>query len=107
MVYGGGGSGIADWSGSSITEGLVSRTRVCLYDRAGVGLSDPAPNHKRLLDDVVRDVHELLAAARISPPCPMVGQSGGGFDAYHYAGRHQQVRQRWRLECSEVTSEYR
>jgi pimeloyl-ACP methyl ester carboxylesterase len=68
VVYGGGESGIADWSRSSITEGLVSRTRVCLYDRSGVGLSDPPPNHKRLLDDVVRDLHELLAVARISPP---------------------------------------
>ena len=88
VVYGGGESGIADWSGSSIAEALVSRTRVCLYDRSGVGLSDPPPNHKRLLDDVVRDLHELLAAARISPPYLMAGQSGGGFDAYHYTGRY-------------------
>jgi pimeloyl-ACP methyl ester carboxylesterase len=88
VVYGGGESGIADWSGSSITEGLVSRTRVCLYDRSGAGLSDPPPDHRRLLDDVVQDLHELLATARISPPYLMVGQSGGGFDAYHYAGRH-------------------
>jgi pimeloyl-ACP methyl ester carboxylesterase len=88
VVYGGGGSGIAEWSGSSITEGLVSRTRVCLYNHSGAGLSDPPPNRKRLLDDVVRDEHELLAAARISPPYLMVGQSGGGFVAYHYAGRY-------------------
>jgi pimeloyl-ACP methyl ester carboxylesterase len=88
VVYGGGESGIADWSGSSITGGLVSRTRVCLYDHSGVGLSDPAPNHRRLLDDVVRDLHQLLAAARISPSYLMVGQSGGGFDVYHYTGRY-------------------
>jgi len=29
-----------------------------------------------------------VALARISPPYLMVGQSGGGFDAYHYAGRY-------------------
>ena len=88
VVYGGGESGVADWSGTSITEGLASRTRVCLFDPSGAGLSDPPPNHRRVLDDVVRDEHELLAAAGISPPYLMVGQSGGGFVAYHYAGRY-------------------
>ena len=66
----------------------MSRTRVCLYDRAGIGLSDPAPNRKRLLDDVVRDLHDLLTAARVTPPYLLVGQSGGGFNVYHYAGRY-------------------
>jgi pimeloyl-ACP methyl ester carboxylesterase len=88
VVYGGGESGIAEWSGTSITEGLAARTRVCLYDPSGAGLSDPPPNHRRVLDDLVRDEHELLAAARISPPYLMVGQSGGGFVAYEYAGRY-------------------
>jgi pimeloyl-ACP methyl ester carboxylesterase len=88
VVYGGGESGIREWSGSAITRGLVSRTRVCLYDRAGIGLSDPAPNRKRLLDDVVRDLHDLLTAARVAPPYLLVGQSGGGFNVYQYAGRY-------------------
>jgi hypothetical protein len=88
VVYGGGESGIRDWSDSSITRGLVSRTRVCLYDRAGTGISDPAPNRKRQLDDVARDLHDLLTAARVAPPYLLVGQSGGGFDVYHYAGRY-------------------
>jgi pimeloyl-ACP methyl ester carboxylesterase len=88
VVYGGGESGIREWSGSAITRGLVARTRVCLYDRAGIGLSDPAPNRKRLLDDVVRDLHDLLTAAKVTPPYLLVGQSGGGFNAYDYAGRY-------------------
>jgi pimeloyl-ACP methyl ester carboxylesterase len=88
VVYGGGDSGIREWSNSSVTEGLVSRTRVCLYDRAATGLSDPAPNRKRTLDDVVRDLHDLLTAARVAPPYLLVGQSGGGFNVYHYAGRY-------------------
>jgi pimeloyl-ACP methyl ester carboxylesterase len=87
VVYGGGSSGIREWSGSAITRGLVSRARVCLYDRAGTGLSDPAQNRKRLLDDVVRDLHDLLTAAKVTPPYILIGQSGGGFNAYHYAGR--------------------
>jgi len=88
VVYGGGESGIREWSGTSIASGLASRTRVCLYDRAGTGLSGPAPNHRRTLDDVAADLHDLLAAAHISAPYLLVGQSGGGFDVYHYTGRY-------------------
>ena len=88
VVFGGGESGIRDWSGSSIARGLASRTRICLYDRAGTGLSDPAPNHRRTLDDVAADLHDLMAAAHIATPYLLVGQSGGGFDVYQYAGRY-------------------
>jgi pimeloyl-ACP methyl ester carboxylesterase len=88
VVYGGGAGGIHDWSGSSIVRGLVPPHHVCLYDRAGTGLSDPPPNRKRLLDDVVLDLHELLAAGKVAPPYVLIGQSGGGFNVYHYAGRY-------------------
>jgi pimeloyl-ACP methyl ester carboxylesterase len=30
----------------------------------------------------------LLTAAHIAPPYLLVGQSGGGFNVYHYAGRY-------------------
>jgi pimeloyl-ACP methyl ester carboxylesterase len=36
----------------------------------------------------VRDLHDLLTAAHIAPPYLLVGQSGGGFDVYHYTGRY-------------------
>jgi hypothetical protein len=37
---------------------------------------------------VVHDLHDLLTAAGVTPPHLTVGQSGGGFDAIHYAGRY-------------------
>ena len=67
---------------------LASSTRVCTYDRAGTGTSHPAPDRARTVDDIVDDLHALLAAAEIPPPYLLVGSSGGGFDVYHYAGRH-------------------
>jgi pimeloyl-ACP methyl ester carboxylesterase len=67
---------------------LSAVTRVCAYDRAGTGTSDPAPDHPRTVDDLVDDLHALLDAAEIAPPYLLVGSSGGGFDVYHYAGRH-------------------
>src|SRR5215213_10666971 len=38
-------------------------TRVCSYDRAGLGQSDPAPSGVRTVQDSVDDLHALLAAA--------------------------------------------
>ena len=83
-----GGAGISSWQGSRIVLDLQRRTRVCTYDRAGTGTSDPAPGHPRLLDDVTADLHDLLGAADVHPPYLMVGSSGGGFNVYHYAGRY-------------------
>jgi len=67
---------------------LSDSTRVCSYDRAGTGGSDPAPDRARTVDDIVDDLHALLAAAEIPAPYLLVGSSGGGFDIYHYAGRY-------------------
>ncbi len=90
VVYdaGTGTSGIVQAQGSSIMRGLAAQTRVCSYDRAGIGASDPAPRHKRYLDDVVDDLHAVLLAAGVDPPYLLVGSSGGGFDVYHHTGRY-------------------
>jgi alpha/beta hydrolase fold len=67
---------------------LSKTTRVCSYDRAGIGSSDPAPQRARTVDDIVDDLHALLASAEIPGPYLLVGSSGGGGNVYHYAGRH-------------------
>ena len=85
---GSGDAGISRWKSSSITQAIAARTQVCAYDRAGLGDSDAAPLHPRVLDEVVDDLHLLLAAAGIPRPIVMVGSSGGGFDVYHHAGRY-------------------
>ena len=85
---GSGASGIGEFATSPIVSWLAERTRVCTYDRAGLGASDPAPVHKRGLDDAVDDLHALLDAAEVEGPYVLVGSSGGGFNVYHYAGKH-------------------
>jgi pimeloyl-ACP methyl ester carboxylesterase len=81
-------AGIARFRSSPMVEALAARTRVCTYDRAGLGMSDPAPDQKRNLDDAARDLHELLAAAEVPGPYLLVGSSGGGFNVYQHTGRY-------------------
>jgi pimeloyl-ACP methyl ester carboxylesterase len=51
--------------------------RVCSYDRANLGDSDPAPTPRTYLD-MARDLHALLVNAHIDGPYILVGHSGGG-----------------------------
>ena len=90
VVYdaGTGAGGITALTGASPVMALSATTRVCSYDRAGTGRSDPAPDHARTVDDLVDDLHALLDAAGVEGPFLLVGSSGGGFDVYQYAGRH-------------------
>lgn len=80
-----GGANIEEWTGSGVVEELAGSTRVCTYDRAGTGRSDPAPNRRRDADDVVTDAHALLEAADLSGPLVLVGRSFGGMVVTHYA----------------------
>ena len=82
-------SGSAGWAWWEVQPRIASRTRACVYDRAGFGFSDPSP---RALDalDAVDDLHALLQAAAIAPPYVLVGNSFGGASAqlfaWHYPG---------------------
>ena len=80
-----GGANIDEWTGSGVVRRLASQTRVCTYDRAGTGSSDPAPDERRDADDVVQDVKALLAAADLAGPYVLVGRSFGGMIVTHYA----------------------
>jgi pimeloyl-ACP methyl ester carboxylesterase len=67
---------------------MVARTsRVCSYDRAGIGDSDPAPT-PRTAGDAVADLHALLLAAHIRPPYVLVGFSFGGLVSQLYASTY-------------------
>jgi pimeloyl-ACP methyl ester carboxylesterase len=66
---------------------LAQSARVCDYDRAGDGQSDPAPAPQSDLD-IVGDLAALLAAAHVPKPYVLVGQSVGGDQAWLYAGKH-------------------
>jgi pimeloyl-ACP methyl ester carboxylesterase len=65
---------------------LIARdTRVCAYDRAGLGRSAPPTAGKRTALTQVHDLNALLAAARIPGPYVVVGHSWGGFLARLFA----------------------
>ena len=66
---------------------LDGATRVCSYDRANVGASDPAEG-TRTAQDIVDDLHALLAGAGEEPPYVLVGFSFGGLTSQLYASTH-------------------
>lgn len=70
---------------SSVMPHIADVTRVCAYDRAGLGGSAPAPAGHRTALTQVRDLRGLLAAARIPPPYVVVGHSWGGLLARLFA----------------------
>jgi pimeloyl-ACP methyl ester carboxylesterase len=61
-------------------------TRVCWYDRAGEGWSDPPPGPPTS-SSITHDLHELLQRASVPSPYILVGHSIGGDFARIYAGR--------------------
>jgi pimeloyl-ACP methyl ester carboxylesterase len=64
---------------------IAGVTRVCAYDRAGLGQSSPAPRGRRTAKTQVEELRALLTAARIPPPYVIVGHSWGGLLARIFA----------------------
>ena len=68
---------------------LSPTTRVCYYDRAGIGDSDRRrPAGPVRADRIVEELHTLLARAGISPPYVLGGWSFGGFFIRLYTKRY-------------------
>ncbi len=61
---------------TNVQRELEKSHRVCSYDRAGSGWSDPLPPDALAADP--SDLHALLTAAREAPPYVLVGASRGG-----------------------------
>ena len=70
-----------DWN--DINEQMSRITTVCDYDRAGMGYSEPAFKPTRSID-VVKNLHSLLAAAKIDDDLILVGWSAGGMYAREF-----------------------
>jgi pimeloyl-ACP methyl ester carboxylesterase len=87
VLEGGDGDTSASYSFAETT--LAKETRTCVYDRASLGRSDPAPG-PRGLSDLVGDLEQLLEAAKIPGPYVLVGTSGGGYITAGYAVAHPQ-----------------
>ncbi|MGH3078897.1 MAG: alpha/beta fold hydrolase [Gaiellaceae bacterium] len=68
---------------------VAKTARVCSYDRAGLGYSDPRPRPGRVpAARAVTELHKLLAGAGISPPYVLGGWSLGGFLIRLYTMRY-------------------
>ena len=74
-----------DWS--KVQPALEETTRVCSYDRAGLGWSDVGPE-PRDARHAVDELHTLLQNAGISGPLILVGHSNGGLRAQLYAAEY-------------------
>lgn len=66
---------------------IAERNRVCAYDRAGVGYSDPGPL-PRDLDADVADLHALIEAAELDTPLILIGHSYGSQVVRRFDQRH-------------------
>jgi pimeloyl-ACP methyl ester carboxylesterase len=60
-------------------------TRVCSYDRAGYGWSEPGPL-PRTSRRIAEELHSLLVEAGEAPPFLLAGASAGGFHVRVYSG---------------------
>ena len=68
---------------------IAKFTRVCSYDRAGLGYSDPS-SRPRTSRVIAEELHELLQASGVAPPYVIVGHSMGGYDVRLYASMYPQ-----------------
>ena len=75
----------ADWI--KVQQLAAGTTRVCSYDRAGMGWSEAGPP-PRDANRISAELHALLTRARVAPPYVMVGHSYGGLYGLHFAGQY-------------------
>jgi pimeloyl-ACP methyl ester carboxylesterase len=75
LLEGGGGAFAIDWA--LVQPRVAESTRVCSYDRAGLGWSDRGPTYE-VVEQLVSDLHNLLQAAGEKGPYVLVGASIGG-----------------------------
>jgi pimeloyl-ACP methyl ester carboxylesterase len=79
------GGSSADWG---FVQPQVARfTKVCSYDRAGMGYSDPGPS-PRTTRRIVRELAQLLDRTGVTAPVVLVGASIGGLAVRLFASEH-------------------
>jgi penicillin amidase len=85
ILEAGAGGSTLEWRW--VQRDIARITRVCAYDRAGMGFSDPGPL-PRTAGAVVADFSALLWAAKIPPPYVLVSHSLGSYFVRLYADLH-------------------
>ena len=82
VLESGAGNDSSSWN--RVQPEVAQFVRVCSYDRAGLGRSDPV-SAPRTIVAVTEDLHTLLANAKVSGPYVLVGHSLGGILVRLYA----------------------
>ena len=82
-------SGLGDFSAQwvRVQREVSGTTRVCAYDRAGMGWSEMGPE-PRDAGQITSELHTLLDRAGIEGPYVLVGHSLGGLSMLTYANRY-------------------
>ncbi|USX29190.1 alpha/beta hydrolase [Oxalobacteraceae bacterium OTU3CINTB1] len=78
--------GRAGWDWSAVLPEVAKRTRACVYDRAGLGSSDPIIRASTVAN-ASKDLNFLIKNARLEAPFVVVGAGYGGMVAQHFALR--------------------
>jgi len=82
VIEGGLGRDWLDWQG--VQPNLSRLTRVCTYDRSGLGWSEPRSG-SRDAEAIAHQLHLLLDEAKIPRPLVVAGHSGGGLYVREFA----------------------
>lgn len=82
-------AGLGDWSTSWMqVQALAARTtRVCTYDRAGMGFSEPG-EWPRTAERFAAELHTLLRRAGVEGPYVLAGHSMGGLTVRVFTRRY-------------------
>ncbi len=70
-----------------VQDQLAADHRVCAYDRAGYGWSEPGPA-PRVTEQIADELEALLQGAHVPPPYVLVGHSFGGYNMEYFAVTH-------------------
>jgi pimeloyl-ACP methyl ester carboxylesterase len=74
-----------DWG--AVQPDIATSTRVCAYDRAGLGWSDPGPT-PRIPQQFASELHALLTKGGVEGPYVLVAHSLSGKTARLFASQH-------------------
>lgn len=80
------GAGVPAVGWKLVQPEIAKFTKVCSYDRAGYGWSDPPIDMQRTSLQSMKELHALLQNASVPPPYVLVGHSLGGFNIRVFNG---------------------
>lgn len=79
-------SGLRDRGWDGVIPNIAAETRICTYDRLNAGASDSIGSYT--FEQAAGEWHDLMQAAKLSPPYIVVGSEFGGFFALSEANRY-------------------